>query len=1002
MKVRSRRDPFRASCLFTDREEPRQAFWDKYAQLKAEMPLESNVHVLVYYGIGGIGKTQLLYKLGKEMDERLKNPRHVLLNFESSQDSREALSALKNLIEREYDDKFSFPLFELGLYIHARKLGEQADSPEVKKLTDNLFLKTLMPILGFIPVVNVATSVLSAIDEVHSGIGTYLKRNRSELEQLESMEADELKQHLPVLFAQDLTHNLEDADEPLVIFLDTYERLVNELSTVGMPLENDLWIRGADGIIQNIPNVLWVIAGREKLKWELLDPEWMGVPEQHILGNLSPADSHWFLEQSGVADPVLREQLYGLTGGTPMYLDICAERYRQCVAEGEAPDISKFGSNTRKLIERFVRYMDDSQKSLIYMLAYLEKWDDKLIQSIAPAVLKTYNSISYQKAKKLSFILQSDDSGYYIHQTVGEVLRGNRDDIFDELRRETATHMIRYFSRQIEGQSPLSPGYAGALQDLMRAGLLLHQDREALRRFYEDTVMNGVGKLFSYKQYDRADAILDLLWERAGSQKGDLLYATALREWANLLYGQKREPERGDALSIEALQLYTALADEKDQGLIDAKSMRVLYLCQKKQYGQAYELCQEVLTLRRDTLGEDHPKTINNKSHLSSILFYLKQYEEAKALGEQVLEKRRALFGEDHPNTILAMSNLAIITAAIGKKEDALRLKEEALAISEQQLGADHLNTLTVRSTLADSLSNLYRYEEALGHKRYVYEKRRDILGEDHPDTITAKAQLAKILRRLRRYEEELPLRLELFEYYTQLHGEEAPLTMSARNALIDVLRYLRRYEEALRLELEGYQIRLQLHGEDHPEVAWSAGWVAKSLESLRRYEEALHYRQEAYRIYRASRGISHMDTVNARNGLCSLLERMDRYEDALAVYKDTADSYCAAFGSDDTDTMAVVKQVARLLSLLGRHEEALPLYRQLYEHGRRYYSASSPWHDEVIRQLYNTLTALGRTAEAEEFLDNSGFYAPVTPIRSLAELMEDIKAQQEAKNDPS
>ena len=61
---------------------------------------------------------------------------------------------------------------------------------------------------------------------------------------------------------------MEESQKPFVIFLDTYEELVNELLP-GNPLQNDLWLRDIKtGIIPRVPYVLWVIAGREKLKWE--------------------------------------------------------------------------------------------------------------------------------------------------------------------------------------------------------------------------------------------------------------------------------------------------------------------------------------------------------------------------------------------------------------------------------------------------------------------------------------------------------------------------------------------------------------------------------------------------------------------------------------------------------------------------------------------------------------------------------------------------------------
>ena len=67
MKIRTKKSQLKASRIFTDREEPRAAFWQQYRRLEEEIAQEeANVHVLTYYGIGGIGKSSLLKKIMEE------------------------------------------------------------------------------------------------------------------------------------------------------------------------------------------------------------------------------------------------------------------------------------------------------------------------------------------------------------------------------------------------------------------------------------------------------------------------------------------------------------------------------------------------------------------------------------------------------------------------------------------------------------------------------------------------------------------------------------------------------------------------------------------------------------------------------------------------------------------------------------------------------------------------------------------------------------------------
>ena len=109
MKVRSKSESIKATRVFTDREEPRAAFWKNYDRCIKEMADGGNIHVLTYYGIGGIGKSSLLKKLMSEMDDRFSDRRYVYFDFNIYQESRAVLTSLKNKLTEQC--KFTFPLF---------------------------------------------------------------------------------------------------------------------------------------------------------------------------------------------------------------------------------------------------------------------------------------------------------------------------------------------------------------------------------------------------------------------------------------------------------------------------------------------------------------------------------------------------------------------------------------------------------------------------------------------------------------------------------------------------------------------------------------------------------------------------------------------------------------------------------------------------------------------------------------------------------------------------
>lgn len=69
MAIKIRRPTFyKISAVkeFTDREQPRDIFWKRYAQLKENQDLDSGIHIINFYGAGGVGKTALFKKLEED------------------------------------------------------------------------------------------------------------------------------------------------------------------------------------------------------------------------------------------------------------------------------------------------------------------------------------------------------------------------------------------------------------------------------------------------------------------------------------------------------------------------------------------------------------------------------------------------------------------------------------------------------------------------------------------------------------------------------------------------------------------------------------------------------------------------------------------------------------------------------------------------------------------------------------------------------------------------
>lgn len=445
-----------ATRKFTDREEPRKVFWDKYRELEQNIKNVEDIYVINYYGVGGIGKSSLLRQIVSELKEN--EAYYCLYDFETAQDPKTVLSLIKKKLEESY--KFDFPIFDLALYCYARKIGEDPAKPEVKSLVEkSRTLSFILNTVNDIPVVGLASSIFKWADEGLAVLKNNSNKYKKDLEELENEEPQDTYNRLPYYFAQDLAANMEKLDKPLVILLDTYEKLVNEVKSEGYALMQDYWLRNDDGPIVQVPGVLWVIAGREKIKWGENDKDWNETLDQHILGDLSFDDANDFLKEAGIVEESLRNDIYNLTNGTPVYLDICVSTYEYLKNNDEKISIDKFGNDVDILVERLIRYMDNQSSEITYMLSVIGNWDDDLIFDIGPKILPSFSISLYEKIKNLSYIIRENDK-YYMHQTVRNIFKKKCPIM---LANKTLENMNIYYLNYIVDHDVLDDNYVNCL-----------------------------------------------------------------------------------------------------------------------------------------------------------------------------------------------------------------------------------------------------------------------------------------------------------------------------------------------------------------------------------------------------------------------------------------------------------------------------------------------------------------------------------------------------------
>jgi tetratricopeptide (TPR) repeat protein len=130
---------------------------------------------------------------------------------------------------------------------------------------------------------------------------------------------------------------------------------------------------------------------------------------------------------------------------------------------------------------------------------------------------------------------------------------------------------------------------------------------------------------------------------------------------------------------------------------------------------------RDVLLLRRERFGEEHPQTLAAMNNLAHALSGAGQREEAERYAREALQGRERVLGEFHPSTVVSRNNLSALYIQRGAIDDAEPLVRSVVAWNAEHLGPLHPNTLTSRNILAYLLEEQGSLAEAESLYREIH-----------------------------------------------------------------------------------------------------------------------------------------------------------------------------------------------------------------------------------------------------------------------------------------
>ncbi|WP_433225058.1 tetratricopeptide repeat protein [Microtetraspora malaysiensis] len=824
-----------------------------------DLPVEDERRRLLFsiHGDGGMGKSFLLGRLKEVARER---GRLVAGGDENAFGVVEVMEAMAAHLDQQGVKLKRFSR-ELETYRKRRHETEAGLGPEdgvAAMLTKAAAKITVGAAETFVPGGNLIGKAIDPDQVNHLRAAAVDRLRRRDDSRLVASPVDELT---PAFL-----EGLRDADRPLALFFDTYER-------TGVYLDD--WLRAIlDGRYGDAPlEMIVTVAGRRPLDPHRWAP-YLGVVAALPLDAFTEVEVRQFLAQKSVTDEAVIDVIRAVSGGLPLGVAMLAEQ------RPSAPDTVSDPSGG--LVDRFLQWEQDQAKRDFALAAALPRRLDQDVVAVLvdegadPAEL--YGWLHAQ-----SFVSSTSGRCQY-HDVVREPMirlaRGRSRQRWEQSHRRLAE-----FYRERRTGMGLSDG--DGWEDRDWEGLLRDESYHLLCADPAGGLPEVLPRLVRATMEDLATA---RGWAETIAAAGRDADADRLVRLARVLQGSLAEA--GDLVGF----LDTALRHPAfpDDGRARAYQRRGALLQNAKRYDEALSNFTQAITLapdfelaialRGDTyrLTEQHEKALAdfdraiqlkpddtwNLAHRGMTHQALSRYNEALADFDEAICLK--------PDYGWAVANRANTYRQLGKYDEALADFNRAL-----QLDPDDTWYLTLRGLTYESLGNR---DQALADFTEAIRLR--------PDSAWAIGNRANTYRQLGKYDEALAdfnraLQLDPDDtWYLTLRGLTYESLGNRDQALAD-------FTEAIRLR---------------PDSAWAIANRANTYRQLGRYDEALADFNRAIQL-------KPDDTWNlSRRGMT--YQALERHEEALA-------DLTAAIRLNPDYEWAIANR-ANTYRQLGKYDEAL------------------------------------------------------------------------------
>gem|GEM_PF-1434482 len=601
------RKPAVSKAAFVDRDPAKQVFFDKL-----EAPFSADYNIQMYYGMGGVGKSELCRELIRLYEEKYTD-RYLLfsLNLET-QENRNAGSGLLSLAESCKGRKVRFTAFERAYAAYfKRKYPDEAYGREKSRLRDRFggAPGVALNIISLIDGGMISTAVDAAERVIDSSVDAvslpaYIK---DDIRSFAALPIEEIEEHLPAYFEYDIEQAFSKHPDMRILFIfDTFEALNNKVSELLHRNRNERWIKEFIQYFEKskYPHCLFTIFGRDAIEWD--DCEFENAVGFYELKSFDEAYSRLYLDGAGITEPDIVDRICAISGGYPLYLSLSVHTYESIVNSGRTACPDDFGRNYSQIMERFVSNLDEDTVKTLRVLSVSDFYTKDIFEYLIREHVIRSVIMEYEQFKHYSFIETEPDGSCVIHQVIRE---GLLHGLSGAEKRILHGKLCAYYENRFR-QSRNDMDYLGMMHHAchsMEASAFyewLDDDKTTFlkvmqKRGERGGVINAVGEIIEVYGYEQLDRRLLLIYIDIVHLGGDYEEAVDKEERYLSNYPEEQIIHDKDLLMMRIRAIHHSMFFKPVDSLIKT-AMALETVCRGTPFAEEYN---ELLFLIGGNLG---------------------------------------------------------------------------------------------------------------------------------------------------------------------------------------------------------------------------------------------------------------------------------------------------------------------------------------------------------------------------------------------------------------